>query len=89
MQGLWAKTAACGFRMTERTPPGRYGLPFGNRDRLALYPPAACECLSQGRSGGVVLLRRTRGSDTVFLSWGVRTCHRTLPREWHMQAAPG
>ena len=53
MQGLWAKTAASGFRMTERTLPGRYGLPLGNRDRLALYPPAACGCLSQDRGGQV------------------------------------
>ena len=37
MQGLWAKTAASGFRMTAGTPSGRYGLPLGNRDRpLAL-----------------------------------------------------
>ena len=53
MQGLWAKTAASGFRMTGRTPSGRYGLPFGNRDGLALYPPAACGYLSPGRGGGV------------------------------------
>ena len=42
MQGLWAKTAASGFRMTGRTSPGRYGLPFGNRDSLrSNHPPPA------------------------------------------------
>ena len=59
MQGLWAKTAASGFRMTAGTPSGRYGLPLWNRDRLALYPPAACGCLSQGRGGQVPPLRRS------------------------------
>ena len=39
MQGLWTETAASGFRMTGRTTPGRYGLPFGNRDRPAALTP--------------------------------------------------
>ena len=34
MQGLWAKTAASGFRMTAGTPSGRYGLRLRNRDGL-------------------------------------------------------
>ena len=85
MQGLWAKTAASGFRMTAGTPSGRYGLPLGNRDGLALYPPAACGCLSQGRGGGVLPLEQGGR-----LAWGATTpvCRRrTLPREWHSQAA--
>ena len=72
MQGLWAKTAASGFRMTAGTPSGRYGLPLGNRDGLALYPPAACGCLSQGRGGQVHPLRRGRRM------WGRET--GTTPR---------
>ena len=39
MQGLWAKTAAYGFRMTPGTPSGRYGLPLWNRDRSAPLTP--------------------------------------------------
>ena len=49
MQGLWAKTAASGFRMTAGTPSGRYGLPLWNRDRLWFYLAAAWLCHSRGR----------------------------------------
>ena len=49
MQGLWAKTAASGFRMTAGTPSGRYGLPFGNRDSLRpTHPPPAGASLKAG-----------------------------------------
>ena len=49
MQGLWAKTAASGFRMTAGTPSGRYGLPFGNRDSLRpTHPPPAGASLRAG-----------------------------------------
>ena len=44
-----AKTAANGFRMTGRTPSGRYGLPLGNRDSLrSVYPPPAGASLTAG-----------------------------------------
>ena len=44
-----AKTAASGFRMTGRTPSGRYGLPLGNRDSLrSVYPPPAGASLTAG-----------------------------------------
>ena len=33
--GLGLTTAACGFRITWRTPSGRYGLPLWNKDRPA------------------------------------------------------
>ena len=87
MQGLWEKTAAYGFRMTAGTPSGRYGLPLGNRDSLRSNhpPPAAASlrarvvrwsfCGAQGDLG------------IVLLSRGVTTYRRTLPREWHSQAA--
>ena len=52
MQGLWAKTAASGFRMTAGTPSGRYGLPFGNRDSLrSNHPPPAGASLRAGVMG--------------------------------------
>ena len=52
MQGLWAKTAASGFRMTAGTPSGRYGLPFGNRDSLRpTHPPPAGASLRAGVVG--------------------------------------
>ena len=61
MQGLWAKTAASGFRMTERTLPGRYGLPFGNRDSLrSIHPPPAGASL---RAGVVRCLPCDRGEN--------------------------
>ena len=83
MQGLWEKTAAYGFRMTAGTPSGRYGLPLWNRDRLALYPPAACGYLSQGRGGQVPPC-----DEEGDLVGATTPAHcRTLPREWHSQAA--
>ena len=88
MQGLWAKTAASGFRMTGRTPSGRYGLPLGNRDRLrSNHPPPAGASL---RAGVVRWSFCGAQGDLgiVLLSRGVTTYRRTLPREWHSQAAP-
>ncbi len=88
MQGLWAKTAASGFRMTGRTPSGRYGLPFGNRDSLCpTHPPPAGASL---RAGVVRWSFCGAQGDLgiVLLSRGVTTYRRTLPREWHSQAAP-
>ena len=63
MQGLWAKTAACGFRMTLGIPSGRYGLPFENRDSLrSIRPPPAgaslrarvVRCIPCGGAGDLV-----------------------------------
>ena len=88
MQGLWAKTAASGFRMTAGTPSGRYGLPFGNRDSLrSNHPPPAGASL---RAGVVRWSFCGAQGDLgiVLLSRGVTTYRRTLPREWHSQAAP-
>ena len=75
MQGLWAKTAASGFRMTERTLPGRYGLPFGNRDSLrSIHPPPAGVSLRAWRPA-----RHLRGGGLPgLILWGATT-RRAIP----------
>ena len=84
MQSLWTETAASGFRMTGRTTPGRYGLPFGNRDSLRpTHPPPAGASLR----AGVVRCPPLRQSGRPVQGAVPPVHRRTLPREWHIQAA--
>ena len=69
MQGLWAKTAASGFRMTAGTPSGRYGLPLWNREkpvvlscgRLAVPLSRQSAAVRQGRRALPSLPLRRKG----------------------------
>ena len=90
MQGLWTKTAASGFRMTAGTPSGRYGLPLGNRDGLrALTTRRLRVPLSgPGWSGASLAAGKENVGQRNRNNAPVRH-RRTLPREWHRQAAAG
>ena len=88
MQGLWAKTAANGFRMTKGDP-FRPLRPASAEQGWALgptHPPPAGTSL---RAGVVRWSFCGAQGDLgiVLLSRGVTTYRRTLPREWHSQAA--
>ena len=82
MQGLWTKTAASGFRMTSGTPSGRYGLPLWNRDRSA---PLTHRRLRVPLSGPSWWGASHAAKGEICVGCACRT----LPREWHGQAAAG
>ena len=69
-----AKTAASGFRMTGRTPSGRYGLPLWNREKSAALSTRRLRVPLSGPGWSGASLRR-RWSGRVV--WGAMTRHAT------------